>query len=221
MSDVEERKAEALERIADELEFQSAALSEVARAQHLTAVSSNDHVRPEEKAESTPNTRTMLSMIRDQKHERDRTEGDRLMPDGGAREEQIKNWLVINWRQGTTRTRKSKPDPTKLGTHELVTTLTLNVTIPEVDVPELRADVEVPQPRVEASELSDLEVEDSADWMDVADDVVDENPDADPYDEVDRLVVSVLEDAPDRPDVTEVRRYIQNQLREAYRGEEA
>jgi len=138
-----------------------------------------------------------------------------------GREETIENWLVINWREGTTRTRKSKPDPSSLGTHEISTSLTLNVTIPEVETPELRADVEVPQPRVEASELSDLEAEDSPDWMDVADEVVDDNHEADPYDEVDRLVVSVLEDAPGRPDVDEVKRYLQTQLREVHRGEQA
>jgi len=142
-----------------------------------------------------------------------------LVSDGGAREETIKNWLVINWREGTTRTRKSKPDASKLGTHELATSLTLNVTIPDVDVPELVADVEVPQPRVESSELSDLEAEDSPDWMDVADEIVDQNPEADPYDEVDRLVVAVLEDAPDRPDVEEVKRYLQTQLRQRGAGQ--
>ncbi len=143
----------------------------------------------------------------------------RPMTDGGAREETIQNWLVINWREGTTRTRKSKPDASKLGTHELTTSLTLNVTIPDVDVPELVADVEVPQPRVEASELSDLEAEDSPDWMDLADEIVDEHPEADPFDEVDQLVVAVLEDAPGKPDVKEVKRYLQQQLRELQRGE--
>lgn len=145
----------------------------------------------------------------------------RLVTDGGAREETIKNWLIINWKQGSTRTRKSKPEPSSLGTHELATSLTLNVTIPEVDVPELVADVDVPQPRVEASELSDLEVEDSPDWMDVADAVVDDNPDANPLDEIDRLAVTVLEDAPNRPDVAEVKHYLQTQLRELNRGEQA
>jgi len=135
------------------------------------------------------------------------------------REETIQNWLVINWREGTTRTRKSKPDPSSLSTHELTTSLTLNVKIPEVNVPELVADVEVPQPRVEASELSDLEAEDSPDWMDVADEIVDDHPEADPFDEVDRLVVAVLEEAPGKPDVEEVKRYLQQQLRELQRGE--
>jgi len=144
----------------------------------------------------------------------------RLMTDGGAREETIKNWLIINWREGNTRTRKSKPDASSLGTHELATSLTLNVTIPEVDVPELVADVEVPQPRVEASELSDLEAEDSPDWLDVADEVVDENPDSDLFEDIDTLVVSVLEDAPGHPGPSEVKRYLRNQLRQRQRGEQ-
>jgi hypothetical protein len=144
---------------------------------------------------------------------------DDLVTDGGAREQTIQNWLVINWQEATTRTRKSKPDPSSLGTQELATSLTLTVTIPEVEMPDLVADIEVPQARVEASELSDLSVEDSADWRDVADAVVDEHPDADPFEDLDRLVVAVLEDAPGRPDIEEVKRYLRSQVRQATRGE--
>ena len=78
------RQTDAMERIADELEYQNAVLSEVARAQHLTAVASNDFIGPDEKPESAPNTRSLLTMIRDQEHERDRDDGNPLVTDGGA-----------------------------------------------------------------------------------------------------------------------------------------
>jgi hypothetical protein len=69
-----ERIAEALEDIAEELEYQNAVLAEQARAQHLTAVASSDYADPDEKPTSTPNTRSLLSMIEDQQHERERAE---------------------------------------------------------------------------------------------------------------------------------------------------
>ena len=75
------RQADALERIADEMEFQNAVLAELARAQHLTAVASNDFGAPDEKPESAPTTRSLLTMIRDQEHEREND--DRLIADGG------------------------------------------------------------------------------------------------------------------------------------------
>jgi len=77
-----QRQADALERIADELEFQNAVLAELARAQHMTAVSANEYSEPDERARSSPNTRSLLSMIRDQEHERDRDGG--LLADGGG-----------------------------------------------------------------------------------------------------------------------------------------
>jgi len=70
--------------------------------------------------------------------------------------EEIHNWLIIDWQNGSTRTRKSEPDPSSLGTHEIATEVHLDLVIPEVDVDNLTARVEVPQPRVEATELEDL-----------------------------------------------------------------
>ena len=79
-----QQQADALERIAEELEYQNAVLAELARAQHLTAVASNDFGTPDEQPESAPNTRTLLTMIRDQEHERE--VDDRLLADGGDNE---------------------------------------------------------------------------------------------------------------------------------------
>ncbi len=76
------RQADALERIADELQFQNAVLAELAHAQHLTAVSANEYSEPAERAESSPNTRSLLTMIRDQEQEREND--DPLLADGGA-----------------------------------------------------------------------------------------------------------------------------------------
>jgi len=70
----DERITDALEKIAEELEYQNAVLSEQARAQHLTAVAGSDYADPDEQPTSSPNTRSLLSMIDDQEHERDRAD---------------------------------------------------------------------------------------------------------------------------------------------------
>ncbi len=73
-ADTDDRIADALERIADAIEYQNAVLSEQARAQHLTAVAANEHADPDEVPESAPNTRSLLTMIREQEHERERAD---------------------------------------------------------------------------------------------------------------------------------------------------
>jgi hypothetical protein len=135
-------------------------------------------------------------------------------------EKEIRNWLVINWQDGSTRTRKSKPSASSLGTHELATELTLDIHIPEVDVDELRARVEVPKPRVEQTALNDVDAEDAPDWMDVADERIqafinDHGRDWAAFRErFDSMVVSVLTDAPTRPPVEDVRDYLRQTVRE-------
>lgn len=130
-----------------------------------------------------------------------------------TREESIENWLILNWKEGTTRTRKSEPDQRKLGTHEIATRLKIDVVIPKVEVPELAARVEVPGPQVETAVLDDVDEADLPDWKDVADEVfsdaIDPNPtDAELRGHVDAMVVETLQDAPGRPDVSDVRSYL-------------
>lgn len=140
-------------------------------------------------------------------------------------EKEIHNWLVINWRDGSTRTRKSKPSASSLGTHELATELTLDIHIPEVDVDELRARVEVPKPRVEQTALDDVDADDAPDWMDVADEEIQEFINAHGRDwsafreRLDTMAVSVLTDAPTRPPVEDVRDYLRQTVRELIRDD--
>lgn len=88
---------------------------------------------------------------------------------------QIENWLVINWRSGSTRTRKSEPDD--LGTYEIATRLSVDVEIPDVEAPELAARVQVPQPRVQTAVLESIDEEDLPDHADVAAEIVEEHAD--------------------------------------------
>ena len=130
-----------------------------------------------------------------------------------GRTEQIENWLIINWKSGSTRTRKSEPSASDLGTHELATRLGLEIIIPEVEVPELSATVEVPQPRVEAAALDDVDAEDAPDWHDVVEEVLSESPEA-TRDDADSVALKVLERAPDRPNVKTVHREVTRALRQ-------
>lgn len=133
-------------------------------------------------------------------------------------EHQIQNWLIINWKDPSTRTRKSEPKASDLGTHELATELTLDVVIPEVDVDSLHARVEVPTPRVEQSEIEGLDAEDAPDWQDVADEAVGqffERHDtwADWRDLSDKFTLNVIRNAPSRPPVEKVQGYLRTRVR--------
>lgn len=141
-----------------------------------------------------------------------------------TREESIENWLILNWKEGTTRTRKSEPDQRKLGTHEIATRLKIDVVIPKVDVPELAARVEVPGPQVETAVLDDVDEADLPDWKDVADDVFEDAVDPNPTEAelrgyVDAMVVETLQDAPGRPDVSDVRSYLSRKSKRYERGD--
>ena len=136
---------------------------------------------------------------------------------------EIHNWLVIDWRNDSTRTRKSEPDPSQLGTHEIATEVHLDVVIPEVEIDELTARVEVPQPRVEATELEDLDEDDVDDWRDVADDELDyfaENCTLS-WDmwrtERSDYILRIIDKAPGRPSVDDVREYCDDWIREQVR----
>lgn len=147
-----------------------------------------------------------------------------------TREERIENWLILNWKEGTTRTRKSEPDQTKLGTHEIATRLAIDVVIPEVEIPELAARVEVPGPQVATAVLDDVDEDDLPDWTDYAADAVEEKREAflDVQDEdrgrdawnalVNEVVLDVLRDAPGRPDVDSVRRVVDHMGKQVLNG---
>ena len=131
-----------------------------------------------------------------------------------TREKTITGWLVIDWKQGSHRTRKSKPD--SLGTNELLAKLSIDVEIPEVDVPELALQIDVPEPQVHAATLEALDDEELPDWTDTANDVVNDHATEfieaqdsfETQDLVDQLTTKVLVEVSTRPDPKQVRQYI-------------
>jgi Asp-tRNA(Asn)/Glu-tRNA(Gln) amidotransferase B subunit len=127
----------------------------------------------------------------------------------------ITGWLVVDWRDGSHRTRQSKPSASELRTNELIAELQIDVDVPDVDIPTLAVEIDVPEPRVHAATLEALDDEDLPNWTDVADDVLERNIDRiqedDPTnmtDVIHALVGETLVDADARPDPDQVREYI-------------
>lgn len=89
------------------------------------------------------------------------------MPD-----KKITGWLVVDWKNETHRTRKSKPKATDLGANEVLAELNVEVHVPEVEVPTLGVTVDVPEPQAYGAELSALDAEDRPDWSDTADELL-------------------------------------------------
>ena len=132
---------------------------------------------------------------------------------------QIHNYLVIDWKNESTRTRQTEPRASDLGANEVMTEVTIDVVIPDVQVDELTARVEVPQPRVEATELDDLDADGVVDWQDVADEVLEDFADVFGWSreewagEEDQYILRIMEGAPGRPEVDEVRSYCRDEVR--------
>jgi hypothetical protein len=128
----------------------------------------------------------------------------------------ITGWLVVDWKSGAHRTRKSKPSSSELGTNELVAKLNVDVTVPEVEVPTLAVEIDVPEPQVYAATLDALDEDEMPDWSEAAIEAVDESidafEDADSHAEfltvVDTAVVRTLKKSPGRPDVETVHDFI-------------
>lgn len=140
----------------------------------------------------------------------------------------IENWLIIDWKNSKTRTRSTEPTATDLGTNEVVAPISIDVVIPEVEVDELTARVEVPKPRVEETELADIDADGVTDWQDIADEIL-ETEFGDSFHwswenwrgERDRYVLRILEQSPGRPSVDEVREYCDEVVQERVRELEA
>lgn len=146
-----------------------------------------------------------------------------------SKEKTIDGYLVVDWKKGSHRTRKSKPSAGELGTNELLAELKVNVTVPEVDVPTLAVDIDVPEPQVFAATMEALDDEDLPDWTDVANDVVNTHADdiqditsqAEQRDLVDTLTTRTLLDVNTRPEPDQVRRYVDQMVHRVGNGNEA
>lgn len=127
-----------------------------------------------------------------------------------------KQWLVLDWKDGSSRTRKSKPNSGDLATNELLAQLDVTVEVPEIEVPTLAVEIDVPEPQVYQATMDALDDEDLPDWTESANTVIAGNRErvatADEYQRrqriVNELTTAALADAPGRPPVKQVREYI-------------
>lgn len=132
----------------------------------------------------------------------------------------ITGWLVVDWKSGKHRTRKSKPSTSELGTNELVAKLNVDVSVPEVDVPTLAVEIDVPEPQVYAATLEALDDRDMPDWSTAAIEAIDDYRDlftGDAHDfetGVDRATVAAMSNAPGRPDISNVREFVKRTARD-------
>lgn len=133
----------------------------------------------------------------------------------------IDGWLVVDWRDGSHRTRQSKPKSSELASNELLARLKVNVEVPDVDVPTLAVDINVPEPQVYAATLDALDDDELPDWTDAAIEVISDR-EADVHDAypsggegferwedlMASLTLTAVRNAPGRPNVERVREFV-------------
>lgn len=129
-------------------------------------------------------------------------------------------WLVIDWKTGESRTRKSKPGSGDLNANELLAELNVDVSVPEVEVPTLAVEIDVPEPQVYQATVDAIDEADLPDWSEAANDAI-----ADERERItsverdglpaitDELTTQALLNAPGRPPAEQVRQYVAERVR--------
>lgn len=131
-------------------------------------------------------------------------------------EKTIEAYLIVDWRKGNVRARKTEPALSDLGTNELKADVEIDVHVPDVDVPTLSLEIDVPEPRIYAATIEALDDEDLPEWAELAIEKVEMNSgrflDADENHEwaeaVDVTAMQVMTEAPGRPDPERVREFV-------------
>lgn len=133
-------------------------------------------------------------------------------------EKELSAYLIVNWKDETLKSRKTEPDDTNLSPYEIAIPASVTVVVPEVEIPEIAARVEVPRPNVESGLLEDAAWEGDPDaWKEVADDLLDgafkrEGEVND--DTVMQLVGRTLTTADVPADPTRVKHYLRREIRD-------
>lgn len=132
-----------------------------------------------------------------------------------SKKKEYQQYLVLDWKTGESRTRKSKPTAGDLGANELVAELHVSANIPQVETSVLAVEIDVPEPQVYQATMDALDDEDLPDWSDTAAEVLDENRAdvlssdmGDLKDLTHRLTTEVLLEAPGRPATDHVQDYL-------------
>jgi hypothetical protein len=142
-----------------------------------------------------------------------------------SKKKTYKQWLVLDWKTGDSRTRKNKPSSSELKANEILAELKVDVEVPEVDVPTLAVQIDVPEPQVYQATLEAIDDEDLPDWTDAANEILADHRGVitDAYDEaeldgvVDQMATQTLMNAPGRPPVDQVHEYLDAQAVQMFR----
>lgn len=137
-------------------------------------------------------------------------------------DKKVTGWLIVDWKKGSHRTRKSKPKATELGNHELLAKLSIDVNVPEIEVPELAVSIDVPEPHVHAATLEALDEEQLPGWTDIANELIPSDPpvDFEAYqNELNRIALRTLKESSTRPNPSDVREYVDKTMKAIAEGE--
>lgn len=155
--------------------------------------------------------------------DRDELDAGDLIADGGkkGKTKTITGYAIVDWKKGDVRSRKTKPTLSELGNNELLANLRFDVHVPEIDIPTLAAEIDVPEPMVYSATLEALDDRELPDYAKTADGVItevaDELLDAEP-DELEGLVSSIvvqtLRETRGRPRVELVEEYVTDVVEE-------
>lgn len=127
-------------------------------------------------------------------------------------EKTIETHLVANWKDGSSRSRKTEPKQSELSPHEFVLPVSIDVVVPEMSLPELNARVEVPVANVEADMMEDeVEQRDPESWKGAADEAMEylaDDHDGDEWSFIYEATGRALSNADVLADPNEVRAYV-------------
>jgi len=133
----------------------------------------------------------------------------------------ISAYAIIDWRKENVRTRQTQPSKSELGKNELLAELKFPVTIPDVDITTLAAEIEVPEPMVHSATLEALEDKEMPDWATTADEHISENLDllresegSELENAINGVVLDTLRDARGRPQIENVEEYVKQTVAE-------
>ena len=143
------------------------------------------------------------------------------MPNKKGKTKTIRAFGIVDWRKGNVRTRQTKPSISELGNNELMAELKFEVKIPEIDIPTLAAEIEVPEPMIHSATLEALDERDLPDWAKVADEKISDHLDRienasneTEYNIVlNSIVVETIREAPGRPPLDRVEDYVGDLIR--------
>lgn len=129
-------------------------------------------------------------------------------------ESTIKYWLVFDWKDEDVRARKTKPSRSDLGTNELLVQGELTVRKPEIEVPTLATELDIPEARIRRVAADGMQTDaDEPGWYATVDEVLEQNPDLIEKEDPNAATILVMKEDPGSPPVEAVGDRVREQMR--------